>query len=914
MPRSSSLTRISLVLVLVSLFSLLPLESKPRRAVLPADDSGPIPRLPLDSGWQMQSSAKITATGAEISLPGYNASSWYRLSHPQTVLAGLVENGVYPDPTFGKNLRQIPGTTYRIGTNFSNSEMPDDSPFHPPWWYRVEFQLPKGQPDDRYWLHLDGVNYRANVWLNGQRIASSDEIAGAYRIYELEITSAARPGETNALALEISAPRAKDLAITFVDWNPMPPDKNMGLWRGVWLSRTGPVAIRNPQVVSDLYFWPKDSTNVVLARLSVSANLINTSDHAVNGSLELQLEDQKLWQAVKLDAHEQKRIVLSPQTSVGLNVSQPRLWWPYQMGSPELYELKTQFRFFPEGASRETPSILSDSANLTFGISQITSEMTPEGYRLFRVNGRKLLVRGAAWTPDLLQRRPPGRLEAEFRYVREMNLNTIRLEGKMDSDEFFDLADRMGILILPGWCCCDSWQKGSKWDAENHRIAAASLTDQLTRLRDHPSVLAWLNGSDEAPPPDVEREYLDIEKKLDWPKPTLNSASDRRTELSGSSGVKMAGPYDTVPPEYWYLDREHGGAFGFATEISQGPAIPPVESLRRFLPASSLWPINDDWDFHSGGGEFKNIRRFTAAMESRYGAAGSLEDFVWKAQATAYEGERAMFEAYGRNKYVTTGVIHWMLSNAWPSLIWNLYDYYLTPHAGYFGTKKACEPLHVQYSYDDLSIVVVNGAAEPVSGLRVHAAVYNLDLTEKFQKEQLVDVPPDASLRIFTLPRIDGLSTTYFLRLRLENAAGNLLSSNFYWLSTRPDRLDWPRSSWFFTPLESPADLRGLSSLPLAQVNATLNLLGPARDLRPGTNRVAVVTLQNTGNTLAFLIRLKLTRGKGGDEILPVYWQDNYFELFPGESRQVHVSFAVSDLAGATPAVEVSGWNVNRSR
>jgi len=908
--RPFALIPLALALLFATSIARSSLDPKPPSRPSDAEDSSLISRMDLDSGWQMQSSAKIPDTGEAIAQPSYNSGAWYRIARPETVLAGLVENGVYPDPTFGKNLRKIPGTTYRIGTMFANQEMPDDSPFRPAWWYRVEFAIPPGAPGDHTWLHLDGVNYRANVWLNGQRIASSDQIAGAYRVHELDVTPAARPGQLNALALEISPPHAKDLAITFVDWNPMPPDKNMGLWRGAWLSRTGPVIIRRPQVVSDVNFFEKQDGRFQEARLTVSADLTNTSNRPIRGSLELAIEDRKVLQEVKLNAGEQKRVALLPSSA--LNILQPRIWWPYQMGSPELYELRLQFRALPEGASLKAPLHLSDSQVMHFGISQITSELTPEGHRLFRVNGRKLLVRGAAWTPDILQRRPPGRLEAEFNYLRDMNLNTIRLEGKMDEDRFFELADRMGILILPGWSCCDAWQNSSKWDAENRRIAAASLTDQILRLRNHPSVLAWLNGSDEPPVSDVERMYLEIERNLDWPKPLVSAASHRQTAASGNTGIKMAGPYDTVPPVYWYEDREHGGAFGFATEISQGPAIPQIESLRRFLPSASLWPINDDWDYHSGGGQFKTVRRYTAALESRYGAAASLEDFVWKSQATAYEGERAMFEAYGRNKYVATGVIHWMLSNAWPSLIWNLYDYYLQPHAGYFGTKKACEPLHVQYSYDDGSIVVVNGGADAIAGLRVKALVYNFDLSEKYHHEETVVIPPDASLRAFVLPKLDGLSTTYFLRLRLENPKGDLLSRNFYWLSTKPDVLDWPRSTYFYTPLASAADFHELSSLPAAQVRSTASFLhvaigGHQRD-------IAQVRVENTGTSLALLVRLKVTRGNGGEEILPVLWEDNYFELFPGESREIRGFYDPNVFDGANPALEVTGWNVNRPK
>ena len=378
----------------------------------------------------------------------------------------------------------------------------------------------------------------------------------------------------------------------------------------------------------------------------------------------------------------------------------------------------------------------------------------------------------------------------------------------------------------------------------------------------------------------------------------------------------MEGPYDYVPPVYWYADKQHGGAFGFATEISPGPAIPQIESLRRFLPAEKLWPINDEWDFHSGGGEFKNIQRFTRDLEARYGTAGSLEDFVWKSQAMAYEGERAMFEAYGRNRSrsfgTSTGVIHWMLNNAWPSLIWNLYDYYLRPNAGYFAAKKACEPLHAQYSYDDGSVVVVNGRAEDARGLHVTAEVFNLNLTSKFRKEADVNVPADGAASALTLPKLDALTSTYFLRLRLEDAAGKLLARNFYWLSTKPDELDEPATTWHRTPLASPADLRALASLDAARVQADALFLQAAIGGHP--QGLADVTVRNVGSTLAFLVRLQIIRAKDGEEVLPILWTDNYFELFPGETREVRAFISPKDFELRGLELKVSGWNVNRER
>ena len=270
---------------------------------------------------------------------------------------------------------------------------------------------------------------------------------------------------------------------------------------------------------------------------------------------------------------------------------------------------------------------------------------------------------------------------AEVRYVKEMNLNTIRFEGKIETDRFLDLCDREGILLIAGWCCCEHWERWKKWKEEDHRIAADSLRDQIRRIRNHPSMLTWWNGSDGPPPEKVEQMYIDVLKAGNWPNPYQSSATARTTTLTGATGLKMTGPYDYVPPSYWLTDTKHGGAYGFNTETSPGPAVPPVESLRRMIPQDHLWPIDEVWNFHAGGSRFMNIKVFTDALNARLGTATGVEDYARKSQLMAYEGQRAMFEAYARNKYASTGVIQWMMNNAWPSMIWHLYDYFLAPAA-----------------------------------------------------------------------------------------------------------------------------------------------------------------------------------------------------------------------------------------
>jgi exo-1,4-beta-D-glucosaminidase len=366
----------------------------------------------------------------------------------------------------------------------------------------------------------------------------------------------------------------------------------------------------------------------------------------------------------------------------------------------------------------------------------------------------------------------------------------------------------------------------------------------------------------------------------------------------------MPGPYEYVAPNYWLLDRERGGAFGFNTETSPGPAIPVLESLKEMLPPEHLWPIDEFWNFHAGGGSYRNVNVFTAALEARYGKARDLDDYLRKSQAMTYEGERAMFEAYGRNKYGATGVVQWMLNNAWPSIIWHLYDWYLRPGGGYFGAKKANELLHVQYSYDDRSVAVVNSYYRPFSGYKVAANVYDLNLAPKFSKSAQVDIGEDSVVKAFDIPEIEDLSKTYFLRLVLQDGSGKPVSSNFYWLSTQPDVSNWAAGNGRYTPIQTYADLNGLEQLPAVKVNVS------SRAEQQGSDEIEHVTVQNAGNRLAFMVHLTVHKGPAGPDIEPVYWEDNYFELMPGEKREMTATYPRKLLGGATAQIKVDGWNV----
>jgi exo-1,4-beta-D-glucosaminidase len=868
----------------------------------------PAAKLILRDHWTLQTSVKVEAKGETISSPTFVPKGWHDATVPTTVVAALVKDKTLPDPFFATNLRQFPGVTYPIGGNFSNIPMQTDSPYAVSWWYRKQFAAPATYAGKTVWLNFRGINYRANIFLNGKQIANSDQVAGAWRTYEFNVTQAVKPGRENVLAVQIFAPTENDLAITFVDWNPAPPDKNMGLWREVYLTTSGPVAVRYPTVVSKLNSPSNDQ-----AKLTVTVQLKNGLGLiAVLGKLKGQIGDVAFEQDVVLQPNESKDITFTPDRYPQLVFTNPRLWWPRQMGKPNLYPLTMEF---VQGGS-----FVSDRTHTEFGIREITSDLNAIGGRAFHINGKNILIRGGGWTPDMMLRENSQRLHDEFRYVRDMGLNTVRLEGKLETQEFFDIADHEGILVMAGWCCCDFWERWPRWKPQDFEIAQQSLRDQIYRLRSHPSMVMWLNGSDNPPPPDVEQMYLDIEKQLLWPNPVVSSATGKTTTVTGASGAKMSGPYEYVAPSYWEQDTPAGqpnrklcnpggcgGAYGFNTETSMGPAVPPLESIRAMVGKDHLWPIDDVWNYHAGGGEFKTIQVFSDALANRYGKSDSVEDFAAKSQLQTYEGVRAMYEAYSRNKYQSTGVIQWMLNNAWPSMIWHLYDYYLRPAGGYFGAKRAMEPLHPVYGYDDHAIWAVSSQYEDAKGLKLTTKIYNLDMTEKFSHEDSLDAPADSTAKILTLPDVDGLTPVYFVALRLADSTGKLVGSNFYWLSTKPETLNWAKSNWWMTPTDSFADYTALAQLPKVKLKVTTRT---DRGGKIDDESITHVTVENPSKNLAFFMKLKVKRGPKGEEILPVVWQDNYISLLPGEKRELTATYRTSDLGTAKADVEVTGWNV----
>jgi exo-1,4-beta-D-glucosaminidase len=840
--------------------------------------------------WQLQSTEAVGDRGAVISRPGYATPNWYVAPARSTVLAAMLADGLYPDVFYSKNLAGV-----------------DPALFQVPWWYRSTFTV-RGS-GGRTVLRADGIIPGADVWVNGKHVASRQQVQGAYTVNDIDITADVRPGE-NAIAFEVPpADVNKDLSIGWVDWNQTPPDNNMGIWRDVEIVRTGGVQLSNAHVTPKLALPSLDHADLTVAVEAHNASAAATTVH-IKGTVGGHGVPVSLDRSVELAAGQTKTVTFSPVDTPGLAVSGPALWWPVGEGAHPLYKLELTAS---QGAS------VTDRAAATFGIRSVTSSVAPGGGRQFVVNGRKVQLRGGGWAPDMFLRDDQKRTAAELGYVADLGLNTVRLEGKLENPEFYDMADRDGIMVLPGWECCDKWEAwagtgGEPWTAQDHTTAARSAASEAVLLHNHPSVVAFLIGSDNAPPVGIAKSYADAFDNAGWSVPIVSAASDQSTTPTGDSGMKMNGPYAYVPPGYWYSARsDEGGAVGFDSETSAGESIPRQSTLDQMMtPAEQrqLWQSPDTPQYHAGGtgSQFADLSIFDNALTRRYGPPASLNDYVRKSQLANYESTRAQFEAFGSRADAAqpaTGVIYWMLNSAWPSLHWQLFDHNLDQAGAYFGAKKAGEPVHIQYAYDTRAVQVVNHTPDTTGALTARVQVRNLNGTVKLdQRTKLAPVAGGHTTTALTLqPPSKGLSTAYFVELTLTDAHGKQVSRNVYWNSTRPDVLDDDSTTWYYTPQSSYADLTGLQQLAGADVRSTV------RSTTSGGGTSTSVTLLNAGSTPAVDLHATVLGGHHGAEVTPVSWSDDDITLFPGERITLTATYRTGDLHGDVPAVQLTGFN-----
>jgi exo-1,4-beta-D-glucosaminidase len=823
----------------------------------------------LKNNWAIQSSANLNDAGKVISQIGYTAKGWYPTSVPSTVLAALVANKVYPDPYYGNNYFELPG--------IRRWDIPEGNPFKSSWWYRTEFDVPAGYEGKHVWLKLHSVNYCANLWVNGQEVADSSQIEGAYRLFSFDIARYVKAGQKNCLALEIYPPKTFDLTISWVDWNPTPPDRGMGIWYDVTLSATGSVAIDHPFVKTKLNLPSTDQ-----AKLSVIAEVKNAENVPVKGILKGTIENITFSKEIKLNANETREVTFLPEDYPQLVVKNPRLWWPLNVGPQNLYDLNLSF---------EIDGKISDTRSTRFGIREITSwmnEFDTLRTKVFQVNGKNIVIRGGGYVEDMMLRPSKKRVDADLRYLKFMNLNALRMEAPRGSDYLFERCDEEGILVMVGWCCGVPFESWKNWTPLTADVAEESWHDQVVNLRAHPSVFTWLYGSDNYPPENIEQRYINVLNKFDGTRPYSSSATQAPSKIAGYTGLFM-GPwpqvYGYLPPNYWYTKLE------FNTECGpNGEQLPPIETIKRVMPEKDLWPISPSWDLRLRKHFYPFSRK---ALQSRYGKPATLEEYCTKSQILQLEAVKAMFEAFAANKYKSSGVIYWMFNSAWPKFYWQLFDYFYMPNGAFYGAKKACEPLHIQYNYKENAIQLVNSFYKDFKGLIVAARIFDFNAKEIYSKEVTTGLKSDESKIIFKLELPDELTNIYFLKLGLKDKTGKEISSNFYWLSTKGD---------------DNADFNDLAKLPQADVETKLSPLS-----RDNGKLKLIVEFTNPSTSLAFGLNPKLLSFSTQVPILPIFWQDNYFSLLPGEKRSIEMQVDASLVTEGKLIFKLDGWNLKEA-
>ncbi|GAB3903493.1 cellulose binding domain-containing protein [Kibdelosporangium lantanae] len=875
----------------------------------------------LVHGWKIQSSAVAKDTGDTVSKPGYPTTGWLPISQPETLMAGLLENGRYPDIFKSNNLAGVPADQFAVN-----------------WWYRDEV-IVRPRSGQHHFLVMNGVVGRANLWVNGTKVADQAQLQGAYSKLEYDLTPLLRDG-TNVIALDVyrndTTNKNGQLTLDMVDWNPKSPDNWTGLQFAPQLLQEGAVSVRNTHVLQN------NAPDLSASDLTVKTDLRNNTatDQTVDVFSSTTRPGTWLpaYQRVTVQANSTKTVTLPTA-----HLRHPAVWWPYQMGSQPMYHLDVY------ALAHGTVGHQAED----FGVRTVTSTLTPvtpgktlapNGYRQFAINGVPFVVRGGGWSQDLFLRYSPQNVHDQLSYIRNMGLNSIRFEGNFPPDDMFQQMDRMGILAMPGWQCCNKWeQKSSGWSADIKASAANQAQNVAAWLRDHPSVFTFFQGSDNEPDPAKEAIFLDGFKAADWSTPQVAAAEYKASAQLGPAGAKE-GPYNYAPPTYWWNSGPEmneggdytnaGGAFGFDTESSPGNTIPTQDSLNRFLPPADQ---NQIWDPSStnGKGTGPNIfhtnnysdytsvgrlGRYNTPLWNRYGHWTDMASYQRIAQAGGYEVTRSQFEAYlGHAKdpaNPSTGLIYWQMNKAWPSLMWELYGYDLDQPGVFFGAQQANEPLHIMYAYDDGSVKVTNLTGRQQSGLHATAQVIDLNGTVRDTKQ--VDVPSLATQDVQSVlrPTVPAdVSSTYFLKLVLTQG-GKVVSRNVYWLSTKPDQVDFDRtigegSGAEFLP-NGYADLTGLQSLAQAQVKVQ------AHTQKDGDDLVTTVTVQNMSAqpTVGFMLRADIRRGTAGhpqasdNQVLPILWSQNDLTLWPGETQTVTARYARSQLRGAQPVVTLSGWNV----
>ncbi|UCG88569.1 MAG: discoidin domain-containing protein [Gemmatimonadota bacterium] len=834
---------------------------------------GPVPRpLTVDHGvedgrldlaggaWTVQRISLVDARGPALSQTGYDDDAWVPATVPGTVLLSYLNAGALPDPNYGDNQLQI-------SESFFNSD----------FWYRKEFTVPASAEGRHTFLNFDGINWKAEAYVNGEYIGRVD---GAFKRGKFDISEFVVPGQENALAVLIEknahpgvikeqtalspdvnggvlgADNPTFHASIGWDWIPTIRGRNTGIWNDVYLTFTGPVTIEDPFVKTDLPL-PDTAT----ADVTIAVTLRNHEASPVQGTLSGSFGDVDFEMPVSLMASEMKEVLLDTSTHPHLRLQDPMLWWPNGYGRPNLYDVTLAFQTDGSG--------LSDTKSFKTGIREMTHDESDGTLRMW-INGRRFIGRGGNWGfSESMLRYRAREYDVAVRFHKDMNFTMIRnWVGQTADQEFYEACDRHGIMVWQDFWLANPVDGPNPYDND---LFMDNVDDYVKRIRNHPSIALYC-GRNEGNPPEV----LDAAIRQLLPAVHPGSHYISHSSMGPVSGF---GPYGRMPVEFYFEAR---ATTKIHSELGM-PNIVTYESLQQMMPDSTQWPIGDMWGLHDFclDGNVR-ARSYVEMFDRQFGEVDNVRDWISLAHFMDYDGHRAMYEAQGKNRM---GLVIWMSHPAWPSFVWQTYDYYFEPTAGYFGAKKASEPLHIQWNALTDSVEVVNYSAGDKDQLTARVELLNMDGSVAWQRDATLSVADDSIEPLFGMEYPEGITEVHFIRLELEHE-GELVSENFYWRGLEGD------------------DYRALRTLPAVAVATTTTAE------RTGDRWYLTTTLHNQADHPALMVRLKVVRANTGDLIAPVLYSDNYVPLMPGEQKTIRMELQHADTRGERPQVAVSGFNV----
>lgn len=849
--------------------------------------------------WQMKKAGEVNEKAEIISKSGYKPQDWMPAIVPGTVLNSLVFNNVYPEPYYGLNnkltTRLIPDIS-ETGREFYT------------YWFRTEFDIPADYKEKNIWLQVDGINYRAEVWLNGHLVAT---IAGMFRQDFINITEFAGAGEKNTLAIKVYPVDMPGTAkqkqwgapgefrnggdgniglnttmlmsvgwdFTFLDGI---RDRNTGIWKSISLYTTGKVAIRHPFVKSNLskpgYDRAKETISVEVTNTSTNMKPV---DCVVSG--EISGENITFSKKVTLFRGEVREVTFTPEEFPQLIIDKPRLWWPQFKGNPELYEVKLNV---------SVDGMLSDSVKTRFGIREITSDTnTPDGSRTFYVNGRKIFIRGTNWIPEGMLRTSDERTYAELRYTKQSGINLIRFWGGgiAESDYFYQLCDEMGLLVWQ-----EFWMTGDTKHPHDKNLYLSNVESTVKRIRNHPSLAYYVSSNESTEMPGTE----ELINRLD---------GTRGYQMeSECCGIHDGSPYKQVNPMQHYENTAspRGSRIdGFNPEYG-APTIPTVETLREMMDEKDLWPINKEvWDYLDGGG-FHLMSTMYKELTNNYGPSVSIDEFVKKGQLLGAMNSKTIWEAWNYNKLnygdrYCSGLLFWYHNCPVRQVCARMWDWSLEPTASLYHTQNALEPLHAQFDYLKNTVSVYNDYYQSFANYTITADVYDLNSKNVFSRSLSFSIDKDAVFNdLFTIDFPADITPVHFIKLRIKDIKGKEIAQTFYWRSTAKyegkETLTGPTSSGF----------ESLNEMKSAQVKTKYKVR------EEGEWYFIDIELKNTSGMIAFFTQLQFLDNKG-KPVRPSFYSDNFYSLMPNESKRFTIETAKNKITGKGYQLVVKGWNLN---